>query len=219
MRALNLLATLAAGGFVVSGTTPLRVLRVTPTESAAATTTVTVTFDRPVAGSLDAMVDPTTIFSIAPTVPGKVEWRDPITLRFTPAAPLTPSTAYTVTVANTFSAMDGSRLDAPFQFTFRVHGAVPLTGSPAGPDQAAEFLKPDAQFEVVWSTTVDLAEVARRVYIELGNDCPTTAGPIVRLRAVSQRAIKDDDSWRYRELRQTHRAKRFEIFESVGPAR
>ena|SRR6266404_1134607 len=28
-----------------------------------------------------------------------------------------------------------------------------------------------------------------------------------------------DDSWRYRELRQMNRAKRFEIFESVGPAR
>jgi hypothetical protein len=28
-----------------------------------------------------------------------------------------------------------------------------------------------------------------------------------------------DDSWRYRQLRQRNRAKRFQIFESVGPAR
>lgn len=28
-----------------------------------------------------------------------------------------------------------------------------------------------------------------------------------------------DDSWRYRELRQVNRAKRMEVFESVGPAR
>jgi predicted O-methyltransferase YrrM len=28
-----------------------------------------------------------------------------------------------------------------------------------------------------------------------------------------------DDSWRYRELRQSNRAKRLEVFESVGPAR
>jgi len=28
-----------------------------------------------------------------------------------------------------------------------------------------------------------------------------------------------DDSWRYRQLRETHRARRLEIFETVGPAR
>ncbi|HEV8264984.1 MAG TPA: Ig-like domain-containing protein [Gemmatimonadales bacterium] len=132
MRALPLAATLAVGGLAVSAPTPLRVLRFTPSGRAPATTVVTVTFDRPVAGSLDATVDAQRIFAIAPAVPGRVEWRDPITLRFTPAAPLTPSTEYVVTVANAFTAMDGSRLNEPYRFTFRVHGAVPLTGSPAG---------------------------------------------------------------------------------------
>ena len=197
MRALFAVVTLAIGSVAVSTTTPLRVLRVTPADSASATTVISVTFDRPVAGSLDATADAKRIFTIAPAVAGRVEWRDPITLRFTPAAPLSPATEYTVTVSNDFAAMDGSRLEAPYRFMFRVHGAIPLTGAPAGPDQAAQFLKPDAQFEVVWSSPVDLGEVSKRVYIEFDRACPV--GPVVRLKAVSQRPINEEDSWRYRE--------------------
>jgi hypothetical protein len=48
-----------------------------------------------VAGSLDRTVDPGAVFAIAPTVAGAVDWRDPVTLRFRPAAPLTPNTSYT----------------------------------------------------------------------------------------------------------------------------
>lgn len=197
MRALHAITVVAIGSVAVSSTTPLRVLRVTPTSPASATSVVSVTFDRPVAGSLDATVDPKRIFTIAPVVAGRLEWRDPITLRFTPAAPLNPATEYTVTVSIDFAAMDGSRLEAPYRFTFRVHGAVPLEGTPTGPNQEARYLKPDAQFEIVWSTPVDLGEVSKRVYIELDRDC--SAGPILRLRATAQRPITDQDSWRYRE--------------------
>ncbi len=197
MRAFSAVATLALGSLAVSASTPLRVLRVTPEQNAAATTVVTVTFDRPVAGSLDSSVDAARIFTITPAVVGRVEWRDPITLRFTPAAPLKPATEYAVTVSNDFAAMDGSRLDAPYRFTFRVHGAVPLGGTPASPNETAEYLKPDAQFEIVWSTPVELGDVSKRVYIELDRGC--SAGPIIRVRAVSQRPISDKDSWRYRE--------------------
>src|SRR5216117_2702161 len=128
MRALSAVVTLAISSFVVSSPTPLRVLRVTPTDRAAATTVVAVTFDRPVAGSLDATVDPKRIFSITPTVQGRIEWRDPITLRFTPATPLNPASRYTVTVNSDFAAMDGSKLEKPYTFTFRVHGTIPLAG-------------------------------------------------------------------------------------------
>src|SRR2546428_13841568 len=122
MRALSAVVTLAISGLVVSASIRLRVLGVTPTDRAAATTIVAVTFDRPVAGSLDASVDPKRIFTITPAVAGRAEWRDPITLRFTPAAPLSPATEYTVTVGNDFAAMDGTRLEKPYSFTFRVHG-------------------------------------------------------------------------------------------------
>lgn len=196
MRALSAVVTLAIGSLVVSGPTPLRVLRTTPTDRAAATSVVSVTFDRPVAGSLDATVDPKRIFSITPAVAGRVEWRDPITLRFTPAAPLNPATEYTVTVSNDFAAMDGAKLEQPYTFTFRVHGTVSLGGAPAGPNGVVRFLKPDAQFDIVWSTPVELGDVTKRVYIQFDTDCPIL---MTRLKAVSQRPIKDDDSWQYRE--------------------
>ena len=63
--------SLAAGAVLLADPVQeLRVLRTTPAGDAAPTTSVTVTFDRPVAGSLDRSVDPTSIFAIAPAVPG-----------------------------------------------------------------------------------------------------------------------------------------------------
>src|SRR5262245_5467799 len=116
-QSLVLRLVLAAGlGMLADPGTDLRVLRVTPSGDAAPPTTVTVTFDRPAAGSLDRSVDPRAVFAIEPAVAGTVDWRDPVTLRFRPAAPLTPNTTYTVTVADAFAAMDGSRLARPYRF-------------------------------------------------------------------------------------------------------
>src|SRR5207249_5131421 len=113
-----------------SGPEPLKIPRPPPADEATPTSVVPVTSDRRVAGSLDRTVDPRAIFTIAPAVKGRLEWRDPVTVRFTPAAPLASSVEYTVTVASTFAAMDGSRLEAPYRFTFRVRGPRLLTGSP-----------------------------------------------------------------------------------------
>jgi SAM-dependent methyltransferase len=61
------------------------------------------------------------------------------------------------------------------------------------------------------------------VIIVDGSEWTLNARPICFRAAEPQIApggiIVVDDSWRYRELRQENRAKRFEIFESVGPAR
>src|SRR6476660_4779423 len=69
---------------------PLRIVRVTPTADAGPLQPISVTFDRPVAGSLDRTVDPAAIFHTEPAVRGRLEWRDPVTIRLTPAAPLVP---------------------------------------------------------------------------------------------------------------------------------
>lgn len=196
MRATGLLAAVTLAGFTASQAPSLRVLRVTPTDPADPTDAVTVTFDRPVAGQLDGTVDPKTLFSISPAVPGQVEWRDPITLRFTPDAPLTPNTSYSVTVANTFTAMDGGRLDQPHRFTFRVGGPRVLTGSPAGPGLHPLYLRPNAAFELLTSTPVDLEDVGRLVHLELDNNCQ--AGATAPLRAIAQRPLAQGDPPRYR---------------------
>ena len=118
----RLVPALAAAAILADGPPALRVLRVNPAGDAAPTSPITVTFDRPVAGSLDRTVDPRGILTIEPRVAGAAEWRDPVTLRFRPAAPLASGVSYTVTVGTGFSAMDGARLARPYRFTIQVRG-------------------------------------------------------------------------------------------------
>ncbi|HEY8258528.1 MAG TPA: alpha-2-macroglobulin family protein, partial [Gemmatimonadales bacterium] len=186
-----------AAGVVADPGDDLAVLRVTPAGDAAPTATITVTFDRPVAGSLDRIVDPKTIFSLSPATPGTLDWRDPVTIRFRPAAPLSPNTSYHVTVADRFEAMDGSRLPEPYTFSFRVRGPRILAGLPVGPGQRGRYLTPQARFDLVVDAPADSAAIARWAYLELDKRCATPG--VIRLDVESQRAIRDDDRWDFRE--------------------
>src|SRR5919108_507823 len=152
----------ATGLVLASDPAPeLRVLRVAPADVAAPSTVVTVTFDRPVAGSLDRTVDPRALFRIEPVVQGTVDWRDPVTIRFRPAAPLPADREFTVTISDRFQAMDGSRLSGPYVHSFRVRGARVLAGSPVGPGQMGRHLTPDTRFELTVDAPVDSTVVAR----------------------------------------------------------
>ncbi len=184
---------------VYAGAPPpaLQVLRVSPSGDASPASTITVTFDRPVAGSLDRTVDPAAIFKIEPAVPGKLGWRDPVTLRLSPAAPLQPGTSYTVTIATGFQAMDGSRLREPYRFSFRVSGPKVLTGLPVSAGDHPRFLAPDARFEVVFSAPVDSTVASAAAYLDFPATCNTSG--IIRLIAKGQRPIGEKDPWQYRE--------------------
>jgi hypothetical protein len=180
---------------------PLRVIRSSPSGEASPSSAITVTFDRPVAGSFDRTVDPTSILSVQPPVPGKLEWRDPVTIRLLPSAPLIPGAHYTVTVAKSFRAMDGGQLDAPYQFVFRAQGPVLLTGSPVGDDggraQSAQHVAPNQRFELVYSAPVDLSKLSALTYAEFNVACAGSRR-VVPLRATTQRRIGADDPGRYR---------------------
>ena len=145
---------------------PLRVIRVSPGGAASPMAQISVTFDRPVAGSLDRTVDPTTILRVSPAVAGRLEWRDPVTLRLIPTAPLIPGATYSVVVDNGFRAMDGSGLAEPYRFTFRARGPTLLGGSPVdstGPRSL--HVRTDQPFSLVYSTAVDLAKVSSAAYL------------------------------------------------------
>jgi uncharacterized protein YfaS (alpha-2-macroglobulin family) len=188
----------AAGLLLVSDPPPkLRVLRVVPAEAASPTSAISITFDRPVAGSLDRSVDPRRLFTIEPAVAGTVDWRDPVTLRFRPAAPLPADRSFTVTVSDRFEAMDGSRLAEPFVHTFRVRGARVLAGFPVGPSQPGRYLTPESRVELVVDVAVDSALASRSTYVELDRLC--RAPGVVRLRVEGQRPITADDRWEFRE--------------------
>jgi uncharacterized protein YfaS (alpha-2-macroglobulin family) len=176
------------------GETALGVLRTTPDGTGDPGAVVTVTFDRPVAGGLDETVDAEDVFSISPSVAGKVEWRDPVTLRFIPDAPLRPGTRYTVSIANTFRAMDGARLPRTFRFTFAVERARVLTGDPVGPYQNPRYLPRTPRFRVFVSSDVPAAELATAGRIEVADSC---GGGRVALRAagLTRRRNADDPEW------------------------
>ncbi len=180
---------------VLSDAGPLHVLRTTPASPADPFDVVTVTFDRPVAGGLDQTVDPTAIFDIAPAVAGTVEWRDPVTLRFSPSAPLTPGATYVVTIRSSFAAMDGSRLDEPFHYTFTVSPPKVLEGSPAGVRAVPRYLGTEPVFSVLLSAEPDVDELARNASIRLGCGGGTVA---LRPAGTPPRRIGPDDPGSFR---------------------
>ena len=91
---------------------PIRVVRHAPVDTARSGDVITISFDRPVVGSLDRTPDATRIVRVEPSIPAQIQWRDPATLRIIPNEPLTPGGRYRVTVSNEFTAIDGGRLEA-----------------------------------------------------------------------------------------------------------
>ncbi len=166
---------------------PLRVIRSSPDGDATPLARILVTFDRPVAGSLDNMIDPSTLLRVEPAIPGKIEWRDPVTIRLTPSGPLPAGASYRVTVANTFRAMDGGALAEPFQFSFRVQGPTWQSATPVAPSGSADQLTPDQHFELVYSAPVDLEKLSSAAYLEFNANCSATR--VIRLHASSQRRL------------------------------
>src|ERR1041384_641992 len=142
MLSSRVLLLVAAAAVATDGPPPLRVIRTTPAGSADPASAITVTFDRPVAGSLDRTVDPKTVLALEPEVRGVWDWRDPVTVRFRPAAPLHAGLTITVTVRSGVTAMDGSALAEPYRFSFRVSAAGP-GGQPRGrrPERAVPPLR------------------------------------------------------------------------------
>ena len=191
------MAALSIATWAADAPASLRVIRTTPDAEAAATALISVTFDRPVVGSLDRTVDPAAILAIEPSVSGTLEWRDPVTLRFKPTDPLSAGVSYVVTVNPSFSALDGSRLAEPYRFGFRVAGPRILTGIPVAEDQSPRFVTANETFRVALSSSVDLAALARLAYIEPGAACPRRG--TIRLTAFDQRVIPDSAAWQLRE--------------------
>lgn len=170
----------------------LRVLRHTPGDTASSGNIVTVIFDRPVAGRLGATVDPARIFRMEPAIPGRLSWRDPVTIRFVPDDPLTPGDSFSVTVDTTFQALDGSSLERAYRFSFRVPGPRLIERSFRDDYPGAPQLLPlDGRIELVYSAPVDLELLRRSARLEL-TACEAGSRTIALL-PIRQRPIADDD--------------------------
>ncbi len=195
MSTLRFAILFAALNLVAPAAGPLRVLRATPASPASPAADVTITFDRPVAGGLDESISARSIFGISPAVAGNVEWRDPLTLRFTPDRPFTPGASYTVTIAARFQAMDGSALEQPYTYTFRVSPPTVLAGDPASGGGRALYLPAQPVFRVLLSAPVDLPSFAARASALLDRSC---GGTVIALRARDQHPIGAGDPGYFR---------------------
>src|SRR2546422_383796 len=184
-------ALLLTLGTVVVSVEPLRVLRVSPEREGEATDAITVTFDRPIASGLDVSVDPRLIFSIEPRVEGRVEWRDPVTIRFAPVAALAAGATYTVTIAAMFQALDGSRLERPYRFTFRVRGPQVQDVSPS---DGSQWLTPTTRFKLLLGGPADVALLESSLRL----DASACGRGEIRVKVQRQRRIADaDERWRW----------------------
>lgn len=115
--ALAVIAALAAALLLVialGDRVGVQIVRVTPTGPAASTASVAIQFSEPM-----DWASVTARFSLAPPAAGDFTWGGS-TLRFRPAAPLTPGTTYTVTLASGAQARAGRAVLRPVSFSFTV---------------------------------------------------------------------------------------------------
>ena len=197
MSILRLFPLVAAGAAAVAmHAAPLRVIRSTPIGVSGPMTEITVSFDRPVAGSIERAVDPSTVLKITPAIAGRYEWRDPVTVRFIPKGRLPADLRVVVEVGTDFEAMDGNRLAETHRFAFRVRGPQLLTGSPVSREESSAHVTPAQRFEVVYSDSVDLTRLTDVAFIEMAVTCTPR---VVRLRAAEQRRIVQKDNYNFKD--------------------
>src|SRR5204862_2345255 len=121
---------------------------------------------------------------------GRLEWRDPVTIRFTPATALASGATYTVTIAPAFQALDGSRLERPYSFAFRVRGPQVQDVSPYN---GSQWLTPTTRFKLLLSGPADVPLLESMVRI----DASSCGRGEIRVKVQRQRRIVDaDERWR-----------------------
>lgn len=197
MSILRLFPLVAAGAAAIAmHAAPLRVIRSTPIGVSGPMTEISVSFDRPVAGSIERAVDPSKVLRITPAIEGRYEWRDPVTVRFIPKGRLPADLRVVVEVGTDFEAMDGNRLAETHRFAFRVRGPQLLTGSPVSREESFAHVTPAQRFEVVYSDSVDVTRLADVAFIEMAVTCTPR---VVRLRAAEQRRIVQKDSYNHKD--------------------
>jgi hypothetical protein len=135
-----------------------------------------------------------------PAVPGRVKWRNPVTIVLTPIGLLSAATHYTGTVGKSFQAMDGSRLAVPYSYSFRVRAPVLVGGSPAAKKTVPHYLTPTSGFALVYDGPVDLAQLSVRASLAMDASCAGGARTI-RLDAHAQRRLDKNDPWEYHDYR------------------
>ena len=120
--------------------------------------------------------------------------------------PLEPGREYRVTIAAGVRAMDGSTLDRPHVFTFRVSPPRLLAASPVGPQGTALHLDSLPTLQLLFSAAPDAAVLARRASIALETACGGGTVP-VRVTAVRRPGDEDPPQFQYTGLTRARSAR------------
>ncbi|HEY6827782.1 MAG TPA: Ig-like domain-containing protein, partial [Gemmatimonadaceae bacterium] len=171
----------------------LHVLRHAPADTAAPSSIITITFDRPIAGALDDSSDAARFVHVTPVPALAAHWRDPVTIRLIPREPLEPGREYVVAIDPRVRGEDGSRLAAPYRFSFRVKGSR-LVARNFGNSYEPEILAPEPRLQVLYSAPVDVARLETGTRVELSG-CRDTSS--IRLRVVEQRRVTPTDPYQF----------------------
>lgn len=181
------LAAVAAVVTFSAAPEPLRIVRAEPGAIAAPTDTIVVSFDRPVAGGLDAPVDPREVVTIEPALDARYEWRNPVTLQVIPRGTMPRGVRYTLTIATSVRGLDGSTLQAPYTTRFRVRGPTLLAGTPVTGADTSRHIPQRPTFTLVYDAPTRADVVARGARLEPLRGCRDANGraPAVRLHPVA----------------------------------
>ncbi|MFN9577750.1 MAG: alpha-2-macroglobulin family protein [Gemmatimonadota bacterium] len=174
---------------------PLAVQSYAPRGVVRPTGAMTITFDRPVVGTLEHTFDPSRFVRIQPAVRILVEWRDPSTIRVLPVDGLSPGTRYTIVVDTGFEAMDGSRLAAPHRIRLRVRGPVVLGMEPSLQSEWPTQLDPPGHVTIAFSAPLADSVLARAVRLALRGTGPCAGATGIGYHVLRQRAGSPKDDY------------------------
>ncbi len=186
--------TLLLGAPPLLAQATLGVRQVLPEGDLRPSSSITISFSRPLAGTLERLRDPSTIVRLVPALSARMEWRDPGTLRIIPDEPLQPGTRLSLHI-DSLTAPDGARLAAPWTRELRVRqpavvGSDPMlrAGVPAG-------LLPTGRIALKMNGAIDTAMLARSAHLEPspGTECVNRAPSL--LFRVTVRAPAPTDPW------------------------
>ncbi|HVE33198.1 MAG TPA: Ig-like domain-containing protein, partial [Gemmatimonadaceae bacterium] len=195
----------------------LRVLRHAPADTASPSSIITITFDRPIAGALDDSSDAARFVHVTPVIALAAHWRDPVTIRLIPREPLEPGREYVVAIDARVRGEDGSRLAAPYRFSFQVKGPR-LVARNFSNYYEPEILAPEPRLQLLYSAPVDVARLESGTRIELSG-CGDTSS--IRLRVVEHRPVTRNDPYQFQAAAQYPRdtiAARFARLVELRPA-
>lgn len=169
---------------------PYRVIAITPDSGASAAAVITVSFDRPMAGEIGALVDPRRLVHIEPAVVARFEWRDPATIRIVPEELLAVGTSYIVSVDSASwagnRAGDNSAVRSEIRIgRARVIGALP--GLRTGLDAFTFSVSGGMKF--LYDSPVDTAGLLYSLRLQASDACDaqTIAYHVVAVRPVVDR--------------------------------